>query len=66
MPKFFTWYDNQSSPAGVPFWEGAGWIEAENAQEAARKAKVDGCKWTSVCITASTDSPTEETILARA
>jgi len=66
MPEFFVWYDNQSDPSGVPFWEGAGWVEAENAQKAAQQAKADGCQWTTVCITASTDTPTEKTILAQA
>jgi len=63
MSKYFAWYDNQSDPTGAPFWEGAGWVEAETPQEAARKAKADGW-WTTVCVTTSTETPTEATILA--
>lgn len=64
--RYFAWYDNHSDPTGKPYWEGAGWYKAESAAEAAQKAKMDGCKWTTVCITATTERPTDETILARA
>jgi len=67
MTEYFAWYDNHSDPTGLrPYWEGAGWVAAESATEAARKAKADGCKWTTVCVTADTERPTDETILARA
>jgi hypothetical protein len=66
MVQFFGWYDNQSDPHLRPYWEGAGWVEADTAEEAAQKTKADGCRWTQVCVTASTDYPTDATILAGA
>lgn len=66
MPnKYFAWYDNQSDPAGAPYWEGAGWHEGTPV-EAAQAAKKDGCAWTEVCVTQTTKYPTPGTILARA
>lgn len=64
--EFFGWYDNQSDPRGRPFWEGAGWVVADTAEEAAKRVKADGCKWTRVCVTADTRQPTTDTILAEA
>ena len=66
MTKYFAWYDNHSDPHGKPYWEGSGWVEAKSAARAAQKAKADGCKWTTVCVTASTEHPTDKTLLARA
>lgn len=67
MPQFFGWYDNQSDPLGLrPYWEGAGWVEADTAEEAAVKVKENGCQWTSVCVTTTTEHPTDATISAKA
>lgn len=64
--RFFAWYDNKSDAYGRPYWEGAGWYEAETPEEAARMVKEDGCLWTSVCVTAGTEYPSPDSILARA
>lgn len=66
MTRYFAWYDNHSDPTGKPYWEGAGWYEATTPQEAAAAAKAGGCKWTTVCVTADTERPTDKTILAHA
>jgi len=65
VPEYFAWYDNQSDPTGQPAWEGAGWYEG-TPDEAAKAAKADGCAWTQVIVTQTTDYPTPGTILARA
>ena len=66
MPQFLGWYDNQSDPHLRPYWEGAEWVTADTAEEAAQKVKQNGCQWTSVCVTMSTEYPTDATILAKA
>lgn len=47
---FFAWYDN-----GTGFFEFAGEYEAESAKAAAKAAWEDGCRWTVIRVTRSTD-----------